>query len=178
VTVACAITWLGSFLVAALVTVLSLILAADRTRFLREFQRQADDANLTVTRDQVLAVTWTVVGIALFWCLAAAVLAVLAFRRSRGGRIGLAVSAAMTVLVSLVLILSVVAAVPLLLGVAVLVLLFTGGANDWYARRPSYPQHLGGPPSQPPQYQPTDYQPPPGYPQQQPPPPSGRPGPW
>ena len=192
VTTACVLTWLATFLVAVMTALIALVVAADRTRFLDEFQRQADVANLDVTQDQILAITWTMIGIGLFWCLAAAGLAVAAFRRSRGGRIGLAISAAMTVLVSLLLILSFVAVVPLLLGLAVLVLLFTGGANDWYARRTPYPRppsgggSFGGPQAPyPPQEHPQQYPPqypqsPQQYPTQHPdqPPPPGRAKPW
>ena len=180
VTAACVITWLATFLVAALTGLIAIVLSADRTRFLREFQRQADVANVQVTQDQILGITWTMIGIGLFWCLAAALLAVAAFRRSRGGRIGLAISAAMTVLVSLLLILSFVSAVPLLLGVAVLVLLFTGGANDWYARRTPYATGPGGGPPGGQQYPPYGQEPyPPHYPQQQyPSQPPGQNKPW
>jgi hypothetical protein len=181
VTAACAITWIGSVLVALLVALIALVLLSDPDSFVREVQREADVANVQVTRAQALSVTWTIVGVTLVWCLLAIVLAVLAFRRSRGGRIGLAVSAALTVLVSLLAILSVVAALPLLLGVAVLVLLFTGGANDWFARRGgwptppsaggSYPGQVGGQPGQ-------AYGQPPAPPYGQQPPPPGRSGPW
>ena len=134
---------------------------------------------MQVTQEQMLAVTWTMVGVGLFWCLAAAVLAVAAFRRSKAGRIGLAVSAGMTALVSLLLVLSGVAVVSLVLGIAVLVLLFTGGANEWYARRT--PGHVppGGPPWGPPDPHHQPFGQPPGQQQHPPPPPPpGRAKPW
>ncbi len=178
VTAACITTWVGTLLVAALTALIAVALSADRGAFVREFQRQAATAELQVTVDQVIATAWTMAVVGLVWCLAAAVLAVLAFRRSRGGRIGLAVSAALTALLSLLLILSVVAAIPLLLGIAVLVLLFTGGANDWYARRGAgQAPHGWSPPGGPPpgQHPPHGQHPPYGQP---PPPPPGRQGPW
>ena len=193
VTTACVLTWVGASLVGLLTALASLVLLSDRGSFVREFRRQAEGADLQVTVDQALAVAWTMTGLLLLWCLLAIVLAVLAFRRSRGGRIGLAVSAGLTVLISLLAILSIVAAVPLFMGIAVLVLLFTGGANDWYARRASWSPPGAGPyggghpgdpmvpqaGQQPPygQQQPPYGQQPPPY-GQQPPPPPGRSGPW
>ena len=206
VTTACVLTWVGASVVGLLTALASLVLLSDRGGFVREFRQQADAADLQVTADQALAVAWTMTGLLLLWCLVAVVLAVLAFRRSRGGRIGLAVSAGLTVLVSLLAILSIVAAAPLLMGIAVLVLLFTGGANDWYARRAGrssqggvgpYGGPFGGhaadafPGAQPGQQGPYGQQPPYGQQQpppygqqqpppygQQPPPPPTRSGPW
>jgi hypothetical protein len=177
VTAACVITWVGCALVVLVTGIVALVLSADRGAFVREFQRQADIADVQVTADEVLAIAWTIAALALLWCLVAVTLAVLAFRRSRGGRIGLAVSAALTVVVSLLLVLSVIAVVPLLLGIAVLVLLFTGGANDWYARRTGWHgPPAGGGPYGPPVEQPPSYGQQGPYGQQ--PPPPGRSGPW
>ena len=79
------------------------------------------------------------------WCAAAVVLAILVLRRSNVARILLVISSAVTVVVSLIGIVSGVSAVTLIGAIAVIVLLFVGGANDWYARR-------GGPvPAGPPQ---------------------------
>jgi hypothetical protein len=103
--------------------------------------------------------------------VAALALAFLAFRRLGWARILLAVSAGMTCLVSL---LAFPAGLLMLLPAgAVLVLLFTGGANDWYAHRsrpappPSGPYGGSGPggtpypgPQAPTQQQPQPHQPP------------------
>lgn len=180
VTAACVITWISAGLVGLICGLVALVVSANRDALVRELRRQVGAADVQVTTDQALAATWAIVGIGLVWCLLAVVLAVLAFRRSRAGRIGLVISAALTVLVSLVAVLSFVSVLPLLLGVAVIVLLFTGGANDWYARRAtgSYGGPSSGPsygPSSGPSYgQPQDQQP---Y-GQPPPPPPGRSGPW
>ncbi|MFC6287329.1 hypothetical protein ACFP3Q_08230 [Nocardioides sp. GCM10027113] len=83
-----------------------------------------------------------VVGLVLVvWCLAAIVLAVLAMRRSNAARITLVVSSGMTVLVSLLSITGIVPVFSLLAAIAVIVLLFTGGANEWY-RRDSAPSEV------------------------------------
>ena len=68
----------------------------------------------------------------------ACVLAVFAMRRSNVSRILLVISASVAGLLSLLAIGSVVSAVWLLACIAVVVLLFTGGAGDWYARRRRY----------------------------------------
>jgi hypothetical protein len=73
-------------------------------------------------------------GVLSLWCTAAIGCAVLVLRRSNVGRVLLAMSAVVTALASLVRIGSVVSIVPLLGAVAVVVLLFVGGANDWFFR--------------------------------------------
>ena len=90
----------------------------------------------------VLAVVMAVLAV---WCLLACVFAFLAMRRSNAGRVLLVISAAVTALLSLLMILSFVTAITLVASVAVIVLLFAGGASDWYAHRT-----------------PQDHQPPPG----------------
>jgi hypothetical protein len=73
----------------------------------------------------------------LVWCVLAIVFAVRAMHRSMRGRIGLVVSSSLTSAVSLVAIVSGVfgAALVLLSAIAVIVLLFTGGAGEWYRGR-------------------------------------------
>lgn len=69
------------------------------------------------------------------WSVAAIVLGVLVLRRSSVARVLLVISAALSLLLSLLAILSLVSALTFIAAVAVIVLLFTGGANDWFARR-------------------------------------------
>ena len=73
-------------------------------------------------------------------------LAVLAFRRVNLGRIGLAVSAGVTALVGVVTIVGLVNAAA---AIACVVLLFTGGANAWYAGRDPAPRPGNEPPPPP-----------------------------
>jgi hypothetical protein len=180
VTAACVITWIGASLTALMLVLTAVFLVSNGGTFTQEFRRQVG-GETGLTGDDLLTILWGVVGVGLLWCLGAIVVAVLAFRRNRGGRIALAVSAALTVLVSLLAILSILSAVPLLMGIAVLVLLFTGGANDWYARRGGWSPPSGGPSggqpygqqySQPGQYR---QQGQPGQPAQ---PPQEHTGPW
>lgn len=76
-----------------------------------------------------------VLSVMVFWCAAAIVLAILAMRRLQWARITLVVSSSATVLFSLVAITGGASAITLLGAIAVIVLLFTGGANEWYRGR-------------------------------------------
>lgn len=69
------------------------------------------------------------------WSAAAILLAVLVLRRSSVGRVLLVISASLSLVLSLLAILSLVSGLTFIAAVAVIVLLFTGGANDWFARR-------------------------------------------
>ena len=69
------------------------------------------------------------------WSVAAIVLGILVLRRSSVARVLLVISAALSLVVSLIAILSLVSVLTFLAAVAVIVLLFVGGANDWFARR-------------------------------------------
>jgi hypothetical protein len=152
VTVAAVLTWLGAGATAALAALTGIVVAAAPDTVVEEFDRIADDsgADLALNRQELLATAWVTVAILLVWSLAAILLAVLAFRRSNAGRILLAISAAMTALFSLISILSIIPLVTLLMGIATVVLLFTGGANAWYRRdsRPPAAQQPWGPPPQ------------------------------
>lgn len=75
------------------------------------------------------------------WCLVAVVLAVFVLRRSKVSRILLAVSSGVTALLSLLAITGVFSIVTLIGSVAVIILLFVGGANEWFSRTRS----VGGP---------------------------------
>jgi hypothetical protein len=97
---------------------------------------EAQFERLDLALEQVMAVLWATGAVLVLWSLVAAVLAVLTLRRSPVARVLLALSAGMSALLSLLAILSGVSAITLLLGIASLVLLFTGGANDWFAGRP------------------------------------------
>src|SRR4051812_45561072 len=135
VTAAAVLTFIGAGATALLMLMFVLVLAAGADSFVRQFDTAARDSNLVMTREQVIALGWGVAAVFLFWSVVSIVLAVLALRRSNGARIALAASAGMTVVVSLIAIMSVISAFSLLLGIAALVLLFTGGANEWYRTR-------------------------------------------
>lgn len=94
-----------------------------------EQQLQGFDPSFVVT-----ITIGVVIGFAV-WALLAIVLAVLAMRRSSVGRIGLVVSSVLTALLSIVPTFTTIVPVFWLFGaIAVVVLLFTGGASQWYSR--------------------------------------------
>ncbi len=192
VTIAAVLTWIGAGGTAASMVLLGVVLAAGGDAFVDQFDEAAQGTNLTLSSDEVLAIGWGITGFFLIWALVAAVLAAFAFRRSNLARIALVASSVMTALLSLLMVLSGISLVTLVLSVATAILLFTGGANDWFARRsqphPAYypggPGQQGWPPlgqqgwpppdqgqwNQPPSQQPPQQQPP-----QEPP---GRDKPW
>jgi hypothetical protein len=171
VTIAAWVTWVfaGLTILGFVLTAFAMVAAPDD--MVRTMEQDPSMRDLNVTTDQIVAALWVVGAIALFWAVAAMVLAWFAYRRANWARITLVVSAGITALFSL-LSLAVTAAPILLMQAlssgAVIVLLFVGGANDWYARRagaqgfPGPFQPYGQQPQQP-------QQPPQQYGGQQPP---------
>jgi hypothetical protein len=141
VTAAGWITLIVAGLSGLLYALLTLLLLVAKDEVLREFDKQlAEQGGATSDFDSESAFG-VVVGlfvVAILWCLIACVLAVFAMRRSNAARITLVVSAVVAGLLSLGGIQSAVSAVPLLACLATVILLFTGGANDWFARRPRF----------------------------------------
>jgi hypothetical protein len=176
VTVAAVLTWIGAGATAASMVLLGAVLASGGDVFVEQFDEQAQGSGVTLSSDQVLAVGWGVTAFFLIWSLVAAVLAGFAFRRSNPARIALVISAVMTALLSLVMVLSGISLVTLVLSVATAILLFTGGANDWYARRGRGYQDYGYPPPGTHPQQPSAQQQPSAWPP--PEEPQGRDKPW
>ena len=139
----------------AVACVLGLIaFVAARETMEREMRNQAEFEQAGLDVADVYAVALGVMVVLVVWSLAACVFGVLVLRRSQVGRILLVVSASVTALLSLLGIGSLVSGLPLLAAIAVIVLLFTGGANPWFARTAGpgagpYPgQAYGQPPGQ------------------------------
>lgn len=88
-----------------------------------------------ISAGDISAVLLVVMLVLVVWSLSAIVLSVLTLKRHNWARIMLVVSAAVTALFSLIGITSGVSALSLIAAVAVIVLLFTGGANQWFAKR-------------------------------------------
>lgn len=183
VTAAGVVTLLTSGLVAVASVVGLIAILAARETMERELlnQPELEQAGLDVT--DVYGAVLGVIVVLVVWSLAACAFGVMVLRRSKAGRILLVVSASVTALLSLLGIGSLVSAVPLLAAIAAIVLLFTGGANPWFARTGGgqgygqpYAQPYGQQPQQP-YGDPYGAQPygqqPPTYPQQPaaPPPP-------
>ncbi|MFD1826170.1 MULTISPECIES: hypothetical protein [Mumia] len=73
------------------------------------------------------------------------VVSVFVLRRQAWARIALVVLASLTIITSLVMILSFVSVLWLVAGIAVIVLLFSGGANEWFSRSgPRWDSPYGG----------------------------------
>jgi hypothetical protein len=143
VTVAAWLTWVFCSLTTfAFLVVVAEMLAA-RDQLLDALHRNPALPASWDDRD-VLAALWIASAVGIFWSLAGIALAVLAFRRVQVGRITLAVSALVAALVGGVTIVGLLNAAA---AVTVVVLLFTGRANAWYARRAQPP---GAPPPGPP----------------------------
>lgn len=127
-----------SFLLYA-VLALALVVARDDVVDAIEDELTTDQRDAFSADDLATFVTVVIVVFAV-WCLIAVLLGIFAMRRSNVARILLVISAVMTALISLLGITSGLSAVTLIAGVAVVVLLFTGGANEWYSRRRQQPE--------------------------------------
>lgn len=98
-----------------------------------ELNSAGDNPLGEVDRETLFAVVSIATSAFLIWCLVACVLAVLVLRRSNVARILLVVSSGMAALICLLAIATVIPIVTLVGSIAVIVLLFTGGANQWFA---------------------------------------------
>jgi hypothetical protein len=171
VTVAAAITWIFAGFSTFLFAVVVLMLMFGQDALVEAVRADARFDEMNVSMDDLLAALWVGSSIAIFWSLSAVILAVLAFRRIGWARIVLAVSAAITALVSITAGLAgLVMVVP---AAATVGLLFSRGANAWYSRKPRSSTPPGPPAAGPaagPQQQPPQ--------QPQPPQQSGKPPVW
>jgi hypothetical protein len=137
VTAAAVLTLVFSGLTAALFVFAMVGLVVQRDAFLEELDNEPGLED--VSPDDLFAVMMIVLGVFLVWSLVAIVLAILVLRRSNAARILLIISAAMTALFSLLAIMSAVSAATLIAGISVVVMLLTGSARDWFARKNAPP---------------------------------------
>lgn len=142
VTVAAWITMVLSGLTALLFAFSSLMFVVARSDVAAEIEQMPEFQDLDVDVDSIVGVTVGVMGVLVVWSLVAVVLGVLVLRRSNVARILLVISSAVVALGALVSILSGVSALWLFGAGAVIVLLFVGGANDWFARRSTPTPHM------------------------------------
>ena len=117
-------------------TGLALLVARDQVIAEMEKVPEFQDANIDA--DAAVGVLVAVMAGLVVWSLVAIVLAVLVLRRSSVARILLVISCAATAIFSLLSVSSGVTVVPLVAAIATVVLLFTGGASDWFKRVPAY----------------------------------------
>ncbi|GAA4670684.1 hypothetical protein [Nocardioides nanhaiensis] len=134
---ACLVTWIATGLVALGIAATAFTLATVPDLLFEELQRQNPDAlsSAGLTQGEVRASTLVLCGVALAWCVAAAVFAVGTFRGRSWGRRGLLVSAALVSGLSLVTMLASVAMVlPLAAGAATVGLLLRPESRAWCRR--------------------------------------------
>ena len=130
VAVAAWLTWVFSGITMLFLLLLVVVLMADQDQLVAAMRDNPQLEANGYTTQQLLGALWVISAIGLFWCLSAIVLAVLAYRRVNAGRIGLVVSAGFAGLLGVVTVVGLVHAVA---AFGTVVLLFTGGANRWYA---------------------------------------------
>lgn len=106
-----------------------------RNDFLSEVRNNPDFDEANLDADSLFMAVLVFLVIVVIWSLLGCLLGYWAMRRSQVARVLLVISAGVVALGALVSIASLVSAVWLLAAVATMVLMFTGGANDWYARR-------------------------------------------
>ena len=110
----------------------------------REMERQPEFRELDVDAGSIVGLLVAVMLVFALWSVIGIVLGVFVLKRSNVARILLVISSALVAVISLIGITSGVSAVTLAAAVAVIVLLFVGGASDWFARR-SPASQSGGP---------------------------------
>ena len=144
VTTAGVITIILAGLSTLLFGVLLVALLVARDDVLDEIEKQPgfDDAGFTA--DDLFAAAVVFLAIFAIWCLIATVLGVFVLRRSNVARILLVISSAVTILASLIGISSGLSVVTMIAAIAVIVLLFTGGAGAWFKRQAAPPPAIPG----------------------------------
>lgn len=150
VTAAAWITIVFSGLTAVLFGLAGLALLVARDQVITEMERVPDFEDANFDAGSAVGLLLAVMLGLVVWCVVAIVLSVMVLRRSGIARILLVISAAVTVVVSLISIASLISALPLIAAVATIVLLFTGGASAWFNRTGS---SSGGSPGGPTRYQ-------------------------
>ena len=149
VTAAAWITIVFSAITAAIFGITGLALLVARDQVITEMERVPEFQDANIDADAAVGVLVAVMVGLVVWSLVAIVLAVLVLRRSNVARILLVISCAAVAVFSLLSVASGVTIVPLVAAIATVVLLFTGGASDWFKRVPSYPGGPSGYPAQP-----------------------------
>jgi len=140
VTAAAIITMILSGLCAVLFFGLAAIMGVAKSDFLDEMQKEVNKQDTSITRSDLESIYGVIVAVMVIfaiWCVIAFVLAIFVLRRSNVARILLVVSSSVAGLLSLLAITSGASVVTLGGTVAVIVLLFAGGASDWFRNKQS-----------------------------------------
>ncbi len=150
VTAASVITLVCAGLTGLLVLLSLAFLGTMRGDMLREIEQAPGFEEVGISADSLVGVVLVMLVVIAVWCLIACVLAIFVLRGSEGARITLVVSASVSALFSLIAIGSGASVVTLVAGIAVIVLLFTGGASEWFRTKGPHAQGSGYPPPQQP----------------------------
>ncbi len=131
---ACALTWIFCALAGVALVSSILVLAASPHVVLDKMHQQNPDlATQGVSDHMILLIGYVTCSLFILWCVLAAVLAVLVFRRTRWAYYGLLVSTAMAAMLCLVGVIgSLVVVVPMLAAVAVVACLARPDVRDWF----------------------------------------------
>jgi hypothetical protein len=146
VTAAAWIAIVMSGLSALLFAFVAMMFLVAQDPLVEEMERQQDFQDLDIDAGSIVGLLVAVMIVFTLWAAAGVVLGAFVLRRSTVARILLVISASLVALLSLIGITSGVSLVSLVAAVATIVLLFVGGANDWFARRgpSSYDGGYGG----------------------------------
>ena len=152
VTAAAWIAMVFSGLTAALFAVIALVFVVARDEFVTAFDNEMQSSMGTgdIDAESLAGAIVAVFLVFAVWSAIAVVLGVFVLRRSNVARILLVISSVVAALLSLLTITSVLSAVWLIACVATIVMLFVGGAGDWFAGRSAataqggYGGHDGG----------------------------------
>ena len=157
VTAAAWVTIVLSALSSALFALAAMVFALRSDELVHELVRQPEFYEFRELNIDLHAATGLIAAMLLVlavWALVSVVLAIFVLLRSNVARILLVISASVVALGSLLAILSGFSVVWLAGSIAVIVLLFVGGANDWFARRTPTSYQGGYRPGPPPYQQP------------------------
>jgi hypothetical protein len=135
VTAAGWITIVMSALSMLLFGLVALVFLVAQDPMIEEMRRQPGFDTMDIDPGSIVGVMVAVMLVFALWSAIGVVLGIFVLRRSNVARILLVVSSAVVALISLAAIASGGSAVSLIAAIAVIVLLFVGGASDWFARR-------------------------------------------
>jgi len=133
VTAACALTAIVAMFTFAILCFVGYGLLHDRDEFVDDLSDAQDLHGLAP--DDVYTFLLVTLGVLLVWTLVAFVLALLAYRRSNAARLALVVSSVVTALLSLLTILTVAPIISMVCATAVVVMLTSRSAREWYETR-------------------------------------------
>lgn len=150
VTAAGWITIVLSGLSAAMFGIVGVLFLVARDTIVNELERVPEFEEANIDPDSVVGVMVAFMLFLVIWAVISVVLGVFVLRRSNVARILLVISSAVVALGSLLSITSGLSAIWLVGAIAVIAMLFVGGAGDWFQRTPTYPvgPAVGGYPGQ------------------------------